>query len=166
MSLETQDMADVSEVPEDPQDAYDEASRRLERHNVVIRQKGEGDPTAMFTTTLPGKIFLSSWFDEMDIRLQAATLWHELVHVKQWERMGQDVFVQHYAFTEGRWALEVPAYRQDLRILRHFGVSTEILDDYADERFLDLYEGYGLGTMPKECAEKLSFEAWKLELTR
>ena len=164
MANDQQDMMDVSSIPTDPQEAYDAGLAVLQEHGVEVVTKGDKDPTASFTTTLPGKIFLSANFDKQDIRIQAETLWHEYVHVLQWERMGEVDFVQYYAFTEGRWALEVPAYRQGFRVLRHVGVPEEKLDPYLQDRFLSLYEKYGLQVMPQECAEKLTFDIWNQDV--
>lgn len=163
MAHSTQDMIPLHEIPKDPQEALDLAKQKIGERGIEILQKGEGDPTHMFTTTLPGQIYLAYGFDESDAWLQAATLWHELVHVNQWERMGEDSFVEHYAFPDGRLALETPAYRQTFMVLRHFGAQEEKLLPFQQKTFDALYEGYGLGIIPRECAEKMTFEVWGID---
>lgn len=163
MASSLRDVTPLEDVPQDPQEAYAKALVYLEEHEVSISTKGDGDPTADFTTTLPGQIFLSAKFSALPIQYQAATLWHEIVHVNQWERMGKDVFIQHYAYSEGRWALEVPAYRQSLRLVRKFGMDPSAYESYKTGRFNALYDKYALGTMPRECAEEHTLAIWGLD---
>lgn len=163
MAHDTQDMIPLSEIPKDPEEARKKVLAEIEKHGVEILQKGDKDPTAQYTTTLPGQIYLAAGFYESDEWLQVATLWHELVHIHQWERMGEQAFVEHYAFAEGRWALETPAYRQDFMVLRHFGADEDAVLAFQKKRLVALYEGYALGTMPRNCVEKYTFEIWGID---
>lgn len=162
MAHDTQDMG-TDPIPADPREAIAKALLDLEDRGVVVSEKSKSDPTAEFSMALPGRVLLSHGFYMMDDRMQAATLWHELVHVRQWERLGERNFLRHYVMAEGRWALEVPAYRESLRVMRHFEMSEDGLKKAAKGQFDSLYEKYGIGTMPRECTEQMTFTIWDLD---
>lgn len=108
-----------------------------------------------YTTTLPGVdhhhfetpelILLGEGFDRKPVERQAATLRHELVHVRQAEQMGAVLFGLRYSWAGWRWALEVQAYREDVRTMRAFGVSRGGVRIWCSQRARSISAIYRLG---------------------
>jgi len=149
-------------VPSDPQEAYDAALVEIDRLGLKLVPKAEVGSTKWdgFTTTFPDRILLDPKWEERTVESQAAILWHEIVHKKQWDDFGQDAMTFRYAVAEGRWGLEVEAYRESFRVLRNFGWSEDRLGSEYKSRVESLWEGYFLQPMP-DCMKAKTIEIWK-----
>jgi hypothetical protein len=161
----TKDMSGRGEIPTDPQEAYDKALGIVEAKGIkIVPKENRKSEFSNFTTTFPTAIFVAGDWDKFPIKTKAETMWHEVVHVNQWDRLGIEVFVINYAVTEGRWALEVPAYRESLRVWKTFGLPNKELIKMAQRRAEDLYEGYMLHSMPKKCMFEKTLDIWLSDL--
>lgn len=165
-SEDEQDLAKPGTISSDPQKAYDDVQAFFKEKNIKLVPKGTYGPQqwSRFTTTLPEVIFLGKEFDDYSIKAKSVILWHEAAHVRQWERLGPEDFIARYAVTEGRWSLEVVAYRESFRTMKLFGATEEQMREAMAERLNLLYEEYILYQMPKKCMEKYSLAVWELEL--
>lgn len=166
-ALETDDLAEPGEIPSDPQEALDKALRIVKEKGIKIVEKevtGQ-DKLDRFTTTMPRTIYVKPGFFDQEIADQAATMWHELVHVRQWQRIGRAVMGARWTvYAEGRWSLETVAYRESFRIYKLFGRSDAWIRDFAPKRAESFYESYALSGMPKECMVKITSEIWTMDL--
>jgi hypothetical protein len=77
-----------------------------------------------------------------DVRV--AILMHELVHVRQVAGMGRCLFAMRRAFAGWRWALEVQAFREVMRVNKAFGWSTRRLVALARKRAETIRDDYAL----------------------
>jgi hypothetical protein len=109
-------------------------------------------------------ILLAPDWEERSVKSRAATMWHEIVHKRQWDDLGRDVMTVRYAVAEGRWSLEVEAYRETFRILRLFGATEEELEPLYKRRVDSLWDSYYLGSMP-DCMKARTIEIWKRDAT-
>lgn len=163
---DTQDLAKPGEIPSDPQAALDKAKQWISDKGVGIIEKlvtGKGQ-LDKFTTTLPENIYVKPGFWDTETSEQASTLWHEMVHVRQWKRLGpQEMAIRWGVYAEGRWSLETVAYRESFRVMRLFGKSEDQLHDYAPKRASDFYDAYALAGMPKQCMIETTSKIWLMD---
>jgi hypothetical protein len=164
LAAETQDMAPPDLIPADPEEALRVAEQQIADHGIEIVPKAEGiEQWEKFTTTFPTKIFVSKGWEEKSVASKAEILWHELVHVREYDRHTPLLMGLMYVTSEGRWALEVQAYRESYRVQRLFGVSEEDIRRQMEPRAVALYESYELGTMPRDYAVGKAVEIWMLD---
>lgn len=162
LAATTEDMAKPGEIPEDPVEAYNKAKEILDSRGVQIIPKAEGiEDWSRFNTTFPESVYVSKRYPTYDEAKKAAILWHEIVHLREYDRHGVAKFFTIYAFAEGRWALEVQAYRESFRIKRMWGEDEESIQAAMQPRIELIYEGYKLDQMPKQCAVQAAVEIWK-----
>ncbi len=168
LAQSTADMAPEGHLPSDPTASRDKALDILESKGIRIVKKpkleGHWGLWSRMTTTLPDVIFVGSEWDSYPVVIQAEVLWHELVHVRQWERFGSSKFAFMYAIDESRWALEVVAYRESFRVLKTMGVLSKVLEAQMESRMESLYTKYFLAVIPKQCFEDLTSKVWEKEL--
>lgn len=165
-ALDTQDLAKPGEIPTDPTKARDKAKQWITDKGVGIVEKpvtGK-DQFDKFTTTLPENIYVKPGFWDTPVDSQAVTLWHEIVHVRQWERLGPEVMaVRWLVYAEGRWSLEAVAYRETFRVYRLFGESEEALQKRVPKRADKFYESYALAGMNKRCMIETTSKIWSMD---
>jgi len=160
----TSEMAAEGVIPSDPHEAYVLAMQEIEDNGIRILPKAEGiEQWEKFTTTFPTKIFVAKDWDEMSEATQAEILWHEIVHVREYDAHTPLKMGLMYVVAEGRWALEVQAYRESYRVKRLFGASEETIRGFMRPRAESLYTSYELGAMPKEYAIEKAIEIWMLD---
>lgn len=166
-AMDTTDLAEPGEIPSDPQEALDKALRIVEEKGIGIVEKevtGQ-DKLDRFTTTMPRYIYVKPGFWDQEIWIQAATMWHEIVHIRQWQRLGRAVMGARWTvYAEGRWSLETVAYRESFRVYKLFGRSDAWIRDFAPKRAERFYETYALSGMPKECMVQITSEIWTMDL--
>lgn len=80
-------------------------------YNVV--QRNHISPT----TTMAITLWLGEGFPTYHEKFQAAVLWHEIVHARQW-RDPKNAFPLRYINRRWQWAFEVQGYRQQIRVTR------------------------------------------------
>lgn len=161
----TQFMAEEGEIPSDPQEALDKALEYIESKGVDLEYKADGiEDWSKFNTTFPKTIYVTKDFDSKSIESQAGTLWHEIAHLREYEEMKPETFYQHYVFPEGRWALEVQAYRESFRVMRIFGFSESRIRSRMTVQAEGLYENYELDQMPKACAVDGAINLWATDI--
>ena len=165
-ALDTQDLAKPGEIPSDPKAALEKAKQYLEDKGIPIVEKpftGK-DQFDRFTTTLPDAVYVKPGFWDQEISAQANTLWHEIVHVRQWERLGPSAMAIRWGvYAEGRWSLETVAYRETFRVYRLFGESEEKLREFAPKRADKFYESYALAGMNKRCMIETTSKIWLMD---
>lgn len=160
----TSEMAPEGTIPSDPHKAWVLAMLAIEENGIRILPKAKGlEKWEKYTTTFPTKIYVSTDWDQKSEAAQAEILWHEIVHLREYEahtplKMGLMYFV-----AEGRWALEVQAYRESFRMKRLFGASEENIRKAFRPRAESLYTGYELAAMPKKYAVEKAIEIWMLD---
>jgi hypothetical protein len=138
--------------------------QEIEDNGIRILPKAEGiEQWEKFTTTFPTKIFVAKNWDEMDEASQAVILWHEIVHVREYDAHTPLKMGLMYLVAEGRWALEVQAYRESYRVRRLFGATEEEIRKHMRPRAESLYTSYELGAMPKEYAIEKAIEIWMID---
>jgi len=167
----TEYLARKGEIPDDPEMALELVKTAISEKGVEIVPKAEGlEAWEKFTTTFPDKIYVSKDFDSSGVPAQASILWHEMVHLREYEDLKPKKFFQHYLFAEGRWALEVQAYRETFRVKRLWGVDEDVIQAQMVRTAESLYEGYELGQvaengtgMPHQCAVDVAVQIWMLD---
>ena len=94
------------------------AWKEIERHDyrVVHRHRSKTSMTLAFT------LYLGDGFEKKSPIDQAALLWHEIVHMKQWRRL-KAAFAVGYISAKWRWVWETHGYRQQFRVYLSQGVS-------------------------------------------
>lgn len=160
LARDTRDHPRLVEISADPAVALGQALDEVRRLDLELRRK----PTTSteldgFSTTLPGVIWLAADWDEKPLAEQSWLLWHEIVHAKQWRRLGLKRFLMLYAVPEGRWALEVAAYRFSFLLQLHHGEDPELVRDRVQEKARRLHGEYRLGDMPA-CASEGAAAIW------
>ena len=161
LAASTEDMSVAGDFSSDPTEAKAQAEKILEELDIEIIPKAEGiEDWGRFTTTFPDKLYLSTNYPSMSVDSQAGLLRHELVHVREYQRHGVSKFFTMYAFAEGRWALEVQAYRESFRARRLFGEDERSIQEAMRGTAENLYKSYSLDLMPKECAIEGAIEIW------
>jgi hypothetical protein len=165
MAMRTSEMAGEGEIPSDPHEAWVLAMQEIEDNGIRIIPKAQGiEKWEKFTTTFPTKIFVSKNWDTYDEATQAVILWHELVHVREYDAHTPLVMGTIYlGVAEARWALEVQAFRETFRVRRIFGEAEDKIRAAMRPRAERLYESYDLGGMPKEYAIDKAVEIWMLD---
>lgn len=167
----TQYLSVEGEIPDDPGMALEKVRMALDEKDIEIVPKAEGlEQWEKFTTTFPDTIYISKTFPDSSTASQAGILWHEFVHVREYEDLGAKKFFQHYLYAEGRWALEVQAYRESFRVQRLWGVPEDRITFNMENTAEKLYVGYELGQasdsgpgIPKQCATGLAIQIWMLD---
>jgi len=167
----TQYLSAEGEIPDDPEMALEKVKASLNEKGIDIVPKAEGlEQWDKFNTTFPDTIYISKTFPDSSSAVQAGILWHEFVHVREYEDLGEKKFFQHYIFAEGRWALEVQAYRENFRVQRLWGVPEDQIKLNMDRTAESLYVSYELGQvsengtgMPKQCAVGVAIQIWMLD---
>ena len=168
----TQFLAKEGEIPSDPHMALEKARMLISDWDVDIEYKADGiEDWSKFNTTFPTVIYVTKDFDSRSIEIQAVILWHEVDHLREYKEMGPAVFFQHYAFAEGRWALEVQAYRDGFRVMRLLGMSESSIRAKMTDQAESLFVGYELGQvnengpgMPKKCAVDVAIDIWTTDI--
>jgi hypothetical protein len=168
LAWDTTDFTAPGEIPTDPTEAFKKIEGMIKAKgiNIVPKAVTGVDQFDKFTTTLPRNIYVSPDYLSRSDRDKAILLWHEWVHVKQWQRLGVQEFARRWlASAEGRFSLETPAYRESFRLYRLFNVfkSEEALRKYAHKRAEAFYNGYALAGMPKPCMLALAVEIWSYD---
>lgn len=164
LAYETSEMAPEGAIPSDPAEALAEAERLIEERRIRILPKAEGmEAWGKFTTTFPRKIYVATYFDELETPYQAVILWHELVHVRQYDLHTPKYMGLLYLVPEGRWALEVQAYRESFRVMRLLGMSDDAIKKQMLPTAEVLYKQYELGSMPQGYAINKAVEIWMID---
>jgi len=164
LAKRTSEMASEGEIPSDPHEAYLVAMQEIEDNGIKIVPKAEGiEQWEKFTTTFPTKIYVAKNWDEKSEAVQAQILWHEIVHVREYDTHTPLMMGFMYVVPEGRWALEIQAYRESYRVERLFGVPEEKIRAALEPRAEFLYESYELRAMPHDYAIKKAVEIWMLD---
>lgn len=157
----TEELAPEGEIPSDPAKALAAAHEYIASRGIRILPKAEGiEQWEKFTTTFPRKIFVAKDWDQMPVEVQAEVLWHEIVHVREYDKHTPLTMGTMYIVSEGRWALEVQAYRESFRVQRIFGVPEATIRERMRPRAESLYESYELYAMPREYAIEKTIEVW------
>lgn len=164
LARRTSELAAEDEIPSDIHEAWLVAKQQIDDNGIRIIQKvGRIEQWNKFTTTFPTKIYVAKNWDDMSEAWQAIILWHELVHVREYDIHTALKMGTMYIVAEGRWALEVQAYRESFRVMRKFGMPEKDIRDRMLPRAEALYEGYELGAMPHDYAISKAVEIWMLD---
>jgi len=162
LASDSSHLSDEGAIPPQHQAALEKAKHLISQRGIDIRSKGPGDGAWYgFTTTLPTVILTGEGFEDYPTGVQASILWHELVHVRQYESLGVPGFFKLYVVPEGRWALEVQAYRESYIAQMQLGVPKSYLLGHTHKQAEDLYSGYYLQGMPQTCAVSKATELWE-----
>lgn len=161
LASSTQFLAEPNSIPSNPQEAKTVALKDIDDRGVSVETKADGiEAWERFNTTFPQAVYLTKDFDQKELEVQVILLWHEIVHLRQYEGMTPQTFYEHYVFAEGRWALEVQAYREGFRVMRLLGLSEEKLREAMNTQAERLYENYLLEAIPKHCALEGAVSVW------
>lgn len=115
---------------------------------LALEKKSGGSKLARMSTTYYGSIRLGSKYDSLSDEWKSVLLAHELVHARQWRHFGRRTFRTRYLFwTRWRWAIEVQAYRESVRMLIALGASKGLIESYIDARTKSLLSNYTLSSL-------------------
>lgn len=161
LAKRTSEMAAEGVIPSDPHEALLLAQQEIADNGIeIVPKAGDYEDWTKFTTTFPTKIFVSKGWDEKSEAGQAEILWHEIVHVREYDVHTPLLMGLMYVTSEGRWALEIQAYRESFRVQRLFGVPEDEIQAGMEPRAESLYKSYELGTMPHDYAIGKAVEIW------
>jgi len=152
-------------IPEDPDDSLALTKALLKKAGYKFcRRKGTFEHGRKFTMTLRRRIALSANWDKYSTAKQAEILWHELVHVRQRKSWGHAKFLRRYVTAEGRWLIEVPAYRESIRAKKALeDYDSGKVKKYIEFKVGSLWKNYKLGRLHKDQYEKETEEIWMKE---
>ena len=147
------------EFSSNPTKALANEMREAQRLGVKIVYKvlNFGKWLTYSTTFLRWGIRLSpEWKGEQGFG-KARHVRHELVHSRQWRGLGRALFGFLYAIAEWRWAIEMQAFREDVKATVQAGVNKADVLEYVEERISDL-SLYSLGRLDQEHMEETTRE--------
>lgn len=161
LARRTSEMAPEGDIPSDPEQALLAAHEYLEERGIRVVPKAEGfERWDNFTTTFPRKILVAKDWEEKSVAQRAEILHHEIVHVREYDVHTPLQMGTLYLVAEGRWALEVQAYRESFRVQRLFGVPEDEIRDRMEVVAEALYREYELGSMPHDYAVGMAVGIW------
>lgn len=109
------------------------------------------------TVTMPITIYLGKDFSKYSKPTQAAILWHEIVHARQW-RDSKAIFPLRYPLRKWQWSFETHGYRQQCRVIRAL---------YGDDRARDCALAVPSGMMKRPYTmRRLDAKQVRLETLR
>ncbi len=119
----------------------------------VVYKRGTGK-WGRTSTTMFRKLWLSKNFEDQHIADRAHEFMHELVHARQWRSVGRVRFAIRYLNAQWRWAYEVEARREAIRVMAHIGAKKRIILDYIERQARGgLKKGYSLGRLDQKQVE-------------
>lgn len=149
-------------VTGDPAQDVPKAIRRFEEIGIpIVDNPGNPFSTAMAKQS---ELWVESGFFRRPLDVQARVLAHELVHYCQRAEMGDDAFDGALVKPVGRWRAEVPAYREQFRVMRLQGWSPSKLDREMRKRLGSMRATYSLGGIEREQYEAETLRIWRTEL--
>jgi hypothetical protein len=123
-------------------------------NGFAIKQKSShfGGRLSKMSTTYYKEIRVGARWTEFSVPKRAAVLKHEIVHARQWRHYGQGSFATKYIFSARfRWAVEVQAYRESIRVYRTLGAVEKWLREYVKDLVPNsLWKNYALKTLRKD----------------
>lgn len=155
------------DVPRDPKEALAKAERLLKDAGYRFVQRTDTfEHGQKFTMTLRKRIALAADWDKRSDESKAKILWHELVHVRQRKAWGHTKFLARYATAEGRWMIEVPAYRESLRMMKRIGTqdTSKQLAAYISHKVDSMRGDYGLKKLEPTQYRRETSQIWRREL--
>lgn len=112
---------------------------------VVPKTSFFGMRLSKMSTTYYREIRLGTGYPDKRPEWKAVTMGHEMLHARQWRGYGRNKFRTRYLFwTRWRWAIEVQAYSESVRILVALGANDETLTEYIASRSDVLWNSYAL----------------------
>jgi len=103
------------------------------------------------STTFYRSIRLGTTFKSRPPEWQAVTMGHEIFHARQWRGYGPSKFRTRYLFwTRWRWAIEVQAYCESVRVLVALGANDDTIRDYIADRPAVLWRNYAIKSIWKK----------------
>ena len=118
---------------------------------VVPKTSIFGSRLSKMSTTYYSEIRLGTDYPRLSQAWQAVVMGHEMLHARQWRAYGRNRFRTRYLFrTRWRWAVEVQAYAESLRIMVALGFSSEAIESYISTRGDVLWENYALRSLRKD----------------
>ena len=148
-------------IPEDPQEAFSEAKSRIRLAGYGFFNRPDTYNGRKYTVTFRRRIGLSAKWNSYPIEVKAGILWHELVHIRQREALGHAKFVSRWLLSPfGRWSLEVPAYRQTIRVYETITRGAFNATEYANNKVISMRKGYKLGRIDYEQYVEETLGIW------
>lgn len=132
---------------------HDEARRRGVR---IVRRPGSGTSAVALRRT----IYVPRDWPARPIKERVALLGHEMVHVRQWATYGIGGFLARYARPSWRWALEVQAYAEGLRLRAIMRVPRRLREIAAKRTADRLWRRYALWPLSKKDARTRAMEVF------
>lgn len=128
----------------------------LARYDVTLKPKvAKTGRFARLTTTYYQHVRVPEDWDERGTLGQVLTLAHELVHVRQWRKYGRARFGGRYVFSpRWRWAMEVQAYRESIRVRKVLGMGKGEAEQYAGRVAARMWTTYRLWPLSKAHVRK------------
>lgn len=158
------DLVNFYDIPEDPVLAVKDALDRIGREGWRVRERPENTRhSKRWSFTAPNIVWVKKGFWKQSRHEQAVTLYHELVHVKQWKRRGPLDFLKKFAGARWRWATEVPAYRQSIRVWLRLTKGYFNVDSYVEGWLWKFRKSYSLSRINKKDFKKETKRIWELE---
>jgi hypothetical protein len=133
------------DIPSDPSSALAHVTSLIHRYGWKLEPKpGFFKGGWKWATTLRRRIWLQANWNERSTAAKVRILYHELVHIRQRRRLGHGRFVWRWLRARWRWALEVAAYHETVRVMRALGDSDREIDQWITARVGKLRKSYRL----------------------
>jgi hypothetical protein len=102
----------------------------VELSGYRVERKADRSPAPGFSSVIGGALWLSADWDAKPVHLQAKVLTHELIHIRQRERIGSAKYSVSYLRPRNAWIWEVQGYAQGVRTLVRVGrPEGEVMDE-------------------------------------
>ena len=153
-------------IPKDADESLAEAKRLLKEAGYSFcRRSSRFEHGRKFTMTLRRRIALSGNWSKYSTAHKAEILWHELVHVRQRKAWGHARFLARYITAEGRWRIEVPAYRESLRAKKAIskGYTQQAVRNYITGKIKSMRASYKLEKLDTGQYKRETQKIWFLE---
>jgi len=137
----------VGHSPKDPSRSLAKAQAERKARGLRARRKIPSKTVwSRFTTQLPWCTLYSSKWKTLSDFSKATTMWHELVHAAQWAAG----YFPRYIFAQWRWALEVQAFRGEMRARFDMGQSEDGVLRRINQVVATIAKTYRLGRLNRK----------------
>jgi hypothetical protein len=156
----------TDEFPHDPKEALAKAEKLLKDAGYSIVEKpGLTRAGREFSTTLRKRIWVEEGWEALSVESRAEVLFHELVHVRQRHAWGHAKFLWRYKSAEGRWCIEVPAYRESIRAMKAIGhsLTEQGVEKYVDYKVPSMRTDYLMTALDGDQYSRETRRIWLME---
>jgi hypothetical protein len=148
------------DIPDNHRDGLVEAQRRIKEAGWSFYIRDDNFHGVKYTMTLRRRIALAAGWKGYSTFKKAGILWHELVHVRQRQRMGHSKFLWTYRTPFGRWLIETPAYRQSVIAYETMTKGRFRSTDWIGRQLVSMRKGYWMGRIDERQYTDVTRKIW------